>query len=219
MQILKLTLFVSVILAMAGMSEKPVSNAWALKKEKDGIKVFVRNRKGSSLKDIRVTCTLQSTLGGIVHILTSKDEYKEWIYACSESYLIKDDGVFESYHYQVTDAPWPVEDRDLVLHSVVKQNKTTRQVEIVVKNVTDILPDYSGKVRVPYYDACWKITPLGENLVEVDYTISLDPGGNVPLWVINLAVSEGPLKTMQNFRDRLEMYKDKRLSMIAETDQ
>lgn len=218
MQILTLTLFASLILSMGGITERPADETWALKKEKDGIQVFIRNRVGSSLKDIRVTCTFKSTLGGIVHILTSKGEYKEWIYACSESYLLKDNGFFESYHYQVTDAPWPVEDRDLVLHTVVKQNMPTRQVEIMVKNVTDILPEYSGKVRVPYYDAYWKITPLGEGLVEVDYTISLDPGGNVPLWVINLAVSEGPLKTMQNFRSRLEKYKDKRLPMIVEVN-
>lgn len=200
------------------MVEEPVEKAWSLKKEKDGIRVFVRNRKGSSLKDIRVTCTLKSTLGGIVHILTSKDEYQEWIYACSESYLIKDESDFESYHYQVTDAPWPVEDRDLVLHSVMKQDKESRHVEIIVKNVSDVLPDYSGKVRVPYYDAHWKIIPIGDDMVEVDYTISLDPGGNIPLWVINLAVSEGPLKTMQNFRNRLEMYKDRKLPLIQEVD-
>lgn len=216
MWILRYICFIGSFISLAFSPAGPIDSPWVLKKDKDGIKVFIRNKPGSSLKDIRVISTLESTMGGVVHMLTSKEDYKTWIYACSESYLVKEVGFLETYHYQVTAAPWPVEDRDLVLHTIVRQDEKTGIVDMVVKNATGVLPEYKGKVRVPYYDARWIIRPVENNMIEVDYTISLDPGGNIPVWVINMAISDGPLKTMQNFRTRLELYKDVRLPMILE---
>lgn len=193
-----------------------VSNLdWKLKKEKDGIKVYTRDRSGSNLKDIKVTCTYSSSLSAFIYVLSKKDEYPEWIYSCSESEVLKVISPLESYHYQVTDAPWPVDDRDLIIHQKITQH-SNGTVEIIASGKPDFIPEKRKRVRVPDYNAHWKISPEGKNLLSVEYTISLDPGGSIPDWIINLGVTEGPFNTMQNLKERLPQYQDKKVSYINE---
>lgn len=188
---------------------------WKLKKEEDGINVYTRDRAGSNLKDIKVTCSYESSLSAFVYVLSQKEDYPEWIYSCSESKVLKVVSPLESYHYQVTDAPWPVDDRDLIIHQKIKQN-SNGTVEIFASGSPDYIPEKRKRVRVPDYKAHWKIVPEGKNLLSVEYYISLDPGGSIPDWIINMGVTEGPFKTMKNLKERLPLYQEKTVSFIQE---
>lgn len=211
---ISIILFVQLIAGIDTINSK--DKGWKLRKEEDGIKVFSRDREGSNLKEIKVTCSLNTTVSGLVHVLSTKEEFPKWIYACSESVVLQEVSPMETYHYQVTDAPWPVEDRDLIVHTKIAQNSTSGVVDIYGKGIVDYKPVNRNKVRVPNYEAHWIITPKNKNTMDIVYLIAVDPGGSLPAWVVNLGLSDGPLKTMKSLVSLLPKYQNVKVPYIKE---
>lgn len=189
---------------------------WELKNDEDGIKVFVRDQQNSNLKEIKVLAKFNSTLPAMVLALADKDRMDEWIFKCKVSRTLKNISANESYHYQITDAPWPVDDRDLVIHTIVKQNPTSKVVEIEAKGVPDYVERKKGLVRVPAYYAHWVLTPINQDQLEIEYILRIDPGGILPAWVINLAVSDGPMETMKKLSSFVKNYESKKVGFVKE---
>mgnify|MGYP000244705578 CR=1 FL=1 len=213
---LSIFLLVQIIVGVDSLNSK--EKGWKLRKEEDGIKVFSRDREGSNFKEIKITCTLKTTASGLVHALSIKEDFTKWIYACSESRLLKEISATETIHYQVTDAPWPVDDRDLIVHTKVVQNSDNGVIDIIGKGIYNYTPVNRNKVRVPKYEAHWIITPKNKNTMDIVYLIAVDPGGSLPAWVVNLGLSDGPLKTMKNLKSRLPQYQDVKIPYIKDIE-
>lgn len=209
---MKLTFITALVIAFSIFSN---SGDWKLKKEEEGIKVFVRDNAETKIKELKLTTMLTTRLSSLVYVIADKNDYMDWVYSCSESKVLKQVNKKESYHYQVTDAPWPVTDRDLILHTRIEQ-QANKQVDIDAVGIADYLGEKSGRIRVPSYHAHWKIIPLGTGQCSVEYTVSVDPGGFLPKWVINMAISEAPVKTMLNLKKRLQRFQNIQLDYIQE---
>ncbi len=185
---------------------KDAGNPWQLKKEVDGIKIYLRSSPTSRLKELKTVNRFKTSLSTLVALIADKEAYPKWVYGCSKSYFIKKINAHESYHYQETKTPWPLTNRDLVVHTILRQDTISKVVTIQSTGVPAYLPEKHSNVRVPEFNACWKFTPLANETVEVEYYMSLDPGGEIPDWVVNLAVTEGPVRTLQNMEALLHQY-------------
>jgi len=51
-------------------------------------------------------------------------------------------------------------------------------------------------VRINKYRQKWIVQPLGNVKVHVILEGLIDPGGNVPTWVLNMLITEMPSKTI-----------------------
>jgi hypothetical protein len=52
----------------------------------------------------------------------------------------------------------------------------------------------------------------------VEYQLLVNPGGNVPAWIVNMAVIDGPFETGVNMREwiKKEVYQKAKLSYIVD---
>jgi hypothetical protein len=192
------------------------SDEWQLKKDQDGIKIYSRDIENSRFKEVKVVTSFNTTLPVLVGVLSDKNSLKNWVYKCTESKLLKQDSPSETYHYQIADSPWPADDRDFILKSRVSQDSATRIVEIEAIGQADFIPESRKHIRIPSYKAHWTLTPAGNNTVNVVYTVSLDPGGNVPSWIINMGITDVPMHSMKNLKKEIEKNPDKKLDFIVE---
>ncbi len=67
------------------------------------------------------------------------------------------------------------------------------------------VPFKKGMVRVQTMSGYWEFMPVvsgGENSgkVKVTYELSLDPGGNLPKWLVNTLAVDLPFHTLKNLR-------------------
>lgn len=212
-------LFTTIFLLLITTSFLPVcknEKEWVLKKEVDGIKVYVRPANNSKLKELKLLTTMDAKMNTVVSYLSDKDNYHNWVYGCVESYLLKKISDHEVYHYQRTSPPWPMSDRDLVVRSIVRQDSISKVVYISANDVSNYMKENDGIVRVPKFIASWKITRLSSTKVELEHQVSLDPGGDVPGWILNLAISEGPVKSMKKFKSDLPTYKKNLVPFIKD---
>jgi hypothetical protein len=64
-----------------------------------------------------------------------------------------------------------------------------------------MLPLKQGMVRIQSLTGQWLLTPLTKGDVSVTYEMSVDPGGNIPKWLVNLMAVDLPFNTLQKLRN------------------
>lgn len=191
---------------------------WELKNEKSGIKVYTSAVSDSKFKAIKVDCELKASLSQIVKVLLDIKNGPEWLYHTKSCTLIKQVSPDELYYYSEINIPWPVQNRDFVAHLKVRQDPDTKVITIDGPAVPGFVPLKSGIVRVRSSKSLWVITPITKDRIKVVYTLQLDPGGNLPAWLVNLFAAEGPMKSFEGLLLQLKkpVYQNAELGFIKD---
>jgi len=189
------------ILSIFSLNDEEI--AWELVIEEDEIQVYTRSSETSKLKEIRIVASFETTLSEFMERLNDANNYTDWVYKCGESQLLErvDENVF--YYYVTTDLPFPASDRDLVV--ICKQwQDEDGTIYTSSKGVPSFIDHKEKFVRIPFYQSNWKISETENGIVQIDYTSVSDPGGWIPIWIVNLALTSGPLKTMKQLKKLIE---------------
>jgi len=140
-------------------------------------------------------------LSSMVATFDDTASYPRWMHNCIESKLLKYMNVRERITYTVTHAPWPASDRDVIVYSLMTQDPGDLSVTIAITGRPDYMPPQKGRLRIPMMKASWTFRPLKTGDVMVVYQTVTDPGGPLPLSLLNLSVVDLPFLTMQKFRN------------------
>ena len=103
---------------------------WVFVKEKEGIKVFYRKSAFKELNEVMIQTTFNTKLSIIVAAFNDFDAYPNWVYKSVKSYLIKTINQNEIEYYNKFDFPFPLDDREIVIHNKIEQNPQIVFVEI-----------------------------------------------------------------------------------------
>ena len=179
------------------------NSGWVLKKSKDGVTVFTKKNPATNFDLLKTECTLPYKATELLSLITDVESHTKWVYNCILSQPIKIVSETELYYYGETYAPWPVSNRDLILHISATQNPATKRIDINVFSEPEMLPQKEGKVRVPRSHSHWVLIPVKQG-VEITYTLDIDPGGNLPAWLVNFASVDGPLLSFEAMKKVLK---------------
>jgi hypothetical protein len=190
---------------------------WQLKKFENGISIYTRTPENSKYKELKAVYQIKSSLSSIIAVLNDFESFPKWVYRCEKSIALKKDSDNHIIRYQTVVAPWPVDNRDMVLEVNSFQDKKTKIVYQKVNSIPDYIPLVKGHVRVREFRALWTLIPLKNGFVEVNYELLVNPGGNIPAWLVNLALVDGPFDTSVKMREMLmnEKYQKTNYSFIA----
>jgi hypothetical protein len=177
---------------------------WKLSTDQEGIKIYTSLVPGSKVKAIKVECTLDATASQLVAMVMDVKNSPDWVYRTKSSVLIRQVSPSELYYYSEVNLPWPAANRDFVAHLVVNQDPDTKVVTIDAPVVTGLVPVKKGIVRIDHSNGKWIITPAGNDHVKVEYSIHVDPGGDLPSWLVNMFATEGPLQIFRNLKLELQ---------------
>jgi len=199
-------------------------SAWQLTKQKEGIQVYERDNPNSPLKVFRGIITLPATkLSSLVAVLDDVTVMPKLLHNCQSASTIKKDGNLSSTLYIVSKMPWPVKNRDSIVHSVMTQDKKTKKVLIKMQSKPKAVLPKKGRVRVQTMSGYWEFMPViidGKNSgkVKVTYELSLDPGGNLPKWLVNTLAVDFPFNTLKNLRHLVQQpaYKNAKRAHIID---
>jgi hypothetical protein len=194
----KLSIFIILIF---GLSTAFAQNSWELKKNENGIEVYTRNASTGNLKELRVLCKLDATKDELISTLQDIANYSQWVFSNKKSIILKTLNPQKIIYYTQSHLPWPLKDRDLIVELDI--NSTPDILNILAKSLPDYLPQNSNYIRVPYSLATWHVTQSPDNKLKVDYTFSVDPGGNIPVWLVNATLAVGPYNSFVKLRELL----------------
>ena len=176
------------------------ANDWQLEKDEENIKVYLRNTHGSPVKSFMGKMKVKASISSIVSILDDTASYPRWLFNCRSAKSISRKSDNESTYYIVTNMPWPVADRDAIITSKRTQNPSNTVVEIKMATKPSLIPKAKGKVRIESLQGRWLLTPINNQEVDIVYQMSIDPGGNIPKWVVNAMTVDLPFHTLKNLK-------------------
>jgi hypothetical protein len=191
---------------------------WKLNTSKEGMSVYTKVFPDSKFKAIKVELTLDATLSQLVAVVLDVNTGADWVYATKSSVLLKRVSANEVIYYSEVKLPWPIHNRDFIAELTAVQDPATRVVTIFGPVVPDYIPVKKDIVRVSKSEGKWVITPIAKGRIKVEYTIRLDPGGDLPAWLFNMFVTKGPAESFENLKLQLKkpQYANVHLPFITE---
>jgi hypothetical protein len=177
---------------------------WTLVNNEKWIQIYKSGMSNSNYKRIKVECTIDGTLDKLVKILNDVNNHKNWIYNTKQSYIVKRISTTEYYYYTETTLPWPMQNRDAVVHIKFQRDAVNETLNIAAAGEPDYLPEVSGKVRVPRSANSWKVTVPALNKLHIVYIFEAEPGGGLPPWLVNTFVNKGPYESFRKLSELLK---------------
>ncbi|MDA3890583.1 MAG: START domain-containing protein [Salinivirgaceae bacterium] len=177
---------------------------WIFLKESDNISIYYRSSDTLHYEELKFTTIFKTTPAEMVSTIGNIEEIPEWSYLCVGTKLIKKVSPTEWYYYYITDTPWPLDDRDVVLQIKVSKDSISGVTKINAKNRNGMVEEKEGFVRIPKLRSRWEFTPIDKDYTQLEFYFSSDPGGIIPLWLMNSAISYGPIKTLTKLKERVE---------------
>jgi hypothetical protein len=177
---------------------------WKLERERNGIKVFTRKLlKWKSIKEAKTELFVKATPEEVIKHFRDIPNHKNWMHRVSHCEIVEKKNENDFTVYYIASAPWPITDRDIVAHYVIKKDKSGNYF-IVGNARPDMIPKRDGKIRVPKLSASWEITAQKDGTTKIVYFSATDPGGTVPDWLANTAVTDAPLETVTSLKAIIE---------------
>lgn len=190
------------------------TDGWIFKNEKNGIKVYYR--KTSDVYELKLITSIQSSMAGLVSLLSDVESYPQWGYKITEAEFIRKYSETESVYRSRFDFPWPLDDRDIVMHNKVQQDPVSGKVTATSMATPAMASEQPDAVRIRDAKTVWTIYPGTGGWLYVEYYVYSNPGGNLPDWLVNMALDVGPRETIQHIRQHVShpRYQAARLSFI-----
>ncbi|MEM9326950.1 MAG: START domain-containing protein [Bacteroidota bacterium] len=182
-------------------SQDNSSGEWQLAKETDGIRVYLRERGDSPIKEFRAVGQVSASMSSVVALLIDAEAAPDWYNHVKEGRLLSEPARDSHLAYTALSFPWPLSDRDMISKFEYKKDKNTGSVRLQVQSVPDHLPPDDKMIRIKRLEGYWMLTPLDGDVVEVRYQFFADPEGSIPGWLINMFLVEDPITAMKNLRD------------------
>lgn len=177
---------------------------WTLVSNENWIQIYKSDMSGSNYKRIKVECTIDGNLDRLVKILNDVNNHRSWIYNTKQSYILKRVSNNEYYYYTETTLPWPMQNRDAVVHIKFQRDVASQTLNIAAEGQPDYLPEVNGKVRVPKSANSWQVTVPAPNKLHIVYIFEAEPGGHIPPWLVNTFVNKGPYESFRKLSELLK---------------
>ncbi len=200
MHIYRYLLLLAMLASEAVMAQN--HSSWEYKGEQDGIKIY--HQKTPGLLHIKLVMRVKAPLSGIAELFADADNYRVWGYKMSESRLLRRASSHELWYYAKYDFPWPMEDRDIILHSKLEQDPKSRKMTITNTPYPTYLPENKGVTRIKNSTTRWVFTPEENGWVKVEQQLSTDSAQSMPDWLVKMTADTGPRETAKAVRKTLQ---------------
>ncbi|MDN6318581.1 MAG: START domain-containing protein [Marinobacter sp.] len=188
------------------------SKAWSLREESGETRIYTMDQDDSSFQVFKAETLLDAPIEAVMAVMVDPTSCMEWVLNCSESYGVGKGDFNDRYAYSVSDMPWPVTDRDYVLHIRTKGNQTSGEITMKMSATPGKRAKNSNRVRVDRSSTLYRLIPEGgkTRMIWLQHT---DPNGSLPGWLVNTLLVDIPMKSMEELEklSGLERYQDFKL--------
>jgi len=183
--------------------EKINSNTCTLRFSNDWLKIFTCPVPSSDFLSFVGVATIDAPQHSVLSLLYDIESATEWVWKTKEMRVLQElaDNNEGRVVYQVVSAPWPVSDRDIITRSTAYIDPETSEAFVNIESLPDFIPANDRCVRVRKLEGAWNILPLSENSCRVVFRLHIEPAGEIPSWLANIAVIDTPYHTLSNMRD------------------
>ncbi len=207
------TLFATVCLFLLSVSLGYADGGnWVVKKDQDGIQVQ-QQQSGSPHETTKGVVEVEATLDALAALLQDISACPRWVHDCTEGRLVETISPAKRLTYTVIHLPFPLQDRDMYINSVIRYQRKAGTVTITLSGRENQDTGQKGRTRVLGLKGSWVFQQTSPGHVRVNYQIYANP--QAPLnGPVNDHMAESVFHTLQNLRDVVKdaKYRDAKFS-------
>ncbi len=181
---------------------------WTLAKESDGITVYTRAIEGSEYLEFRGESVVEGSVAALVSILYDTPASPEWLHQCSFAMTLEELTFDENYIFQLYDLPFPVSNREVVLHSQLYWTQEGVRLETQEANSYCDEHQVDRCVKVKESDLIhisrsrghYLFTPIDDKRTKIIWQQHIEPGGSIPIWLANALVVDIPFNSLSQLQ-------------------
>jgi hypothetical protein len=192
-----LLLLFSYSIPLLGQSE------WTVQNDKDGIRISSRKDVKTSFDDIRVELDVPGKLAQLETIILDVNKYSQWICFTKKTLLVKQAKDYRRIYFTEMSVPWPFNNRYYYSDLTLDPDSVNHCFHVITKSIEGNECDTRGLVKITYTRGEWRVTRKSLNSLHIDYTLELDPGGNISPWLFNMFIVKGPRETFEKIRKKM----------------
>jgi hypothetical protein len=177
-------------------------DVWKLESEKDGIRVYSNKNDTEKFKSFKANTIMEGRVEAFVGVLQDIPNYSKWITDMQAPELLKRTGDTIQIYYGKSSVPYPFDDRDGIYLNRFSWNSKNKELYVEIKLLPEYLSPKKNIVRVKgkgYYRV--KVLPQGK--LDVTLSMQVDPGGEIPAWLVNMFVFKTPVNTLMGLSQRI----------------
>lgn len=171
-------------------------NDWILKKNENNIKVYLRKNEKNTSEYLAET-VIGSDIESILKFILDFDNSYKWMYRLEESKILEKSNDTLFYVYFKMEMGWPLKKRDLV--SDVKILREDNIVTVDLTSTPGYIPLDKNLIRIIDSKSTWTLSNIDSNKTKVTLQ-SYAEIDNIPSFVIDMFILDGPLHSMKNLR-------------------
>ncbi len=176
-------------------------SSWELVAHDDGVEVYTRQKAGSEYRAFKSTVTVDATAAEIVDVLKDVDSYVNWFAFTEHAELLRVTPV-EQFTYVETYFPWPLSNEDMI-YRMTYVTLGEAATKLLLEGIPDYLPSRSGITRMKSASGYISLDSTA-NETKITYSMHLELGGSIPIWMANGSIHELPLRTLSNLKRHFE---------------
>lgn len=178
---------------------------WVFRKEKDSIRVYTRTEESNPVKSYRGEMDLHTSMAKISTVLGSIESFDWWDANLRDIKVLEYEKEKLIRYYLIYELPWPVTDRDLCVEARISNDPVTGKRTVHAVPIENVIPEKPDLVRIKNYWQDWTMQPTTKpGIIHVTLEGSVDPGGYIPAWLVNMVITDTPLNIMRKVREKVE---------------
>ena len=177
--------------------QKEFPTDWVLKKDKNQIKVYLRNLDYNS-QQYRAETIVESDINSVSSYILDFNNSFKWMYKLKSSEILSKESDSLFYVYFTVKINWPLKNRDLVSDVIV--SKTENKVIIELNSVPGYMEINPNFERIKDTKSVWKIEYLTKNKTKVSLQSYAVIEG-IPTFISDFFILESPLYSLNNLKD------------------
>jgi hypothetical protein len=204
------------LIATASLAAAPVGAAgepekWDFVDKDDGIYVWKHEVPGHDVPDFRGQTFINASLQEILAQMLDWKKHTDWMYACVESTLLKQQDPDHMTMYNRIGAPWPVWDRDVIADIAIDHAPDGKYIKVSFESIASTALKAVPKrvVRLPKLVGFYKLWEVAPNKTKIMYQVEAEMGGSIPRWLAVAGARDLPHHTLDRLRSRVESAKAK----------
>lgn len=178
------------------------TESWSLYKSDDNVKVY-SHKTATGHIEVKAVAIVKAIPGALIALLHDAQRGPEWIANCRQV-VIETKSVHKRIIHAYYSAPWPVEDRDMVIDSVIHYDPQARKLTISVQDVGDQYPLERNYVRMQHVSGEWQAIQLNHQQTQISYQGQGSAAGHIPLWLENKLLLSSTYETFLNMATVIE---------------
>lgn len=180
---------------------------WKLIKTEDDIQLWIKNLEGSDLKQFKLQTTFKKELKSVYLLIRDVENMHLWYDKVQSVKLLKKISDNEAIYMLGYDLPFPFEDRISTVKGSMKFDEKGGKIFVNTDYFQTELPeDKKHMSLITKIKSSWEISEGKKGEILITHAGYMDPGGNVPKWLVNEGLTSGPLKTIKSMKKILDKY-------------